>query len=94
MIISEDEDDCENINFDIQQDLVDAGNKYLSKYEKKKQRIKRRKLNKKHKVEKLLSEMESLVHLINSDEAITQLHWLDLNIVEQDGTINSDKLQK
>ena len=81
-LISDNEEDCENMNFDIQQDLVDAGNKYLSKYEKKKQRIKRRKQNKKHQVEKLLSEMESLVHLLNSDEAITQIHWLDLNIVE------------
>ncbi len=44
-LINDEDEDCENINFDIQQDLVDAGKKYLNIYKKKKQRIRRKKNN-------------------------------------------------
>ena len=44
-LINDEDEDCEKINFDIQQDLVDAGKKYLNIYKKKKQRIRRKKNN-------------------------------------------------
>jgi hypothetical protein len=39
-LIDYEEDDLDNLNLDIQQDLVDAGEKYVHMYEKRKRKIK------------------------------------------------------
>jgi hypothetical protein len=63
--------------------LIEAGKAYLHKYEKRKQKHKRAKLQKKKQIEELLAEVESLVHILNSDSTAAQMHWLDLEVLAE-----------
>lgn len=87
-LIDHDEDELDGCNLDIQQDLVDAGKKYLHKYEKRKQKHKRAKMLKKKQVEELMAEVESLVNILNSDSTAAQMHWLDLDLLADGGKID------
>lgn len=92
-LIDHQEDDLDGCNLDIQQDLVDAGKKYLHTYNKRKNKHKRAKLQKKRQIEELLQEVESLVTVLNSDSTAAQMHWLDIDLL-QDGAQIDDKVIK
>jgi hypothetical protein len=66
------------LNFDIQQDLLEAGEKYLHTYEHKKKGIKRGKAKKKAEIETLLKEIEDLINMLSSDALVADMHWIDL----------------
>jgi hypothetical protein len=82
-LIDHQEDDLEGCNLDIQQDLVDAGQEYLHRYEKTKQRHKRAKVLKRREIETLLGEVEELLGVLNSDSVAAQMHWLDLDVLQE-----------
>ena len=92
-LIDHDEDELDGCNLDIQQDLVEAGKKYLHKYEKRKQKHKRAKQLKKRQVEELLAEVENLVNILNSDSTAAQMHWLDLDVLAEGGKIDDKQIQ-
>lgn len=74
---------------DIQQDLIDAGDKYVRMYDKKKQYHKRNKGKKRSEIEILLKEIEDLLSMLTSDSLVANMHWIDL-----DNTHDNDKFQK
>lgn len=63
---------------------MDIGKKYLHTYNKRKNKHKRNKYNKKKVVNNLLNEVEGLIGVLNTDSAVQQIHWLDLEVM-QDG---------
>ena len=93
-LVDEDEDDLDNLNFDIQHDLVEAGEKYVHMYEKRKRKIKANKLVKKKEIFVLLNEIEDLVNMLNSDATAANMHWVDLDSLGDGGTIDDDKIKK
>lgn len=78
-LIDEEEDDLDNLNLDIQQDLVESGEKYLKMYSKKKNKHKSYKQKKKDEVQRLLREIEELVSRLSTDSLAANMHWLDLD---------------
>lgn len=92
-LITHSEDELDGCNLDIQQDLVDAGKKYLHKYEKRKQKHKRAKMLKKKQVEELMAEVESLVGILNSDSTAAQMHWLDLDLLADGGKVDDKQIK-
>jgi len=60
-LIDSEEDDLDNFNLDIQFDLIEAGEKYLKTYNKRKQKHKMDKVRKREKIKALLKEIEDLV---------------------------------
>lgn len=60
-LIDSEEDDLDNFNLDIQFDLIDAGEKYLKMYNKRKQKHKRDKVRKRDDIKALLAQIEDLI---------------------------------
>jgi len=60
-LIDSEEDDLDNFNLDIQMDLINAGDKYLKMYNKRKQQHKKTKVEKRTDVSKLLKEIEDMI---------------------------------
>ena len=48
---------------------------------------------KKRQIDELLAEVESLVAILNSDSTAAQMHWLDLDVL-QEGTQVDDNVIK
>lgn len=92
-LIDHTEEDLDAANLNIQQDLVDIGKKYLKTYNKRKDKHKKNKKNKKKQVNELLSEVEGLIGVLNSDQTSAQIHWLDLEVM-QEGVQVDDKAIK
>lgn len=53
-LVDSEEDDLDNFNLDIQFDLIDAGEKYLKMYNKRKMKHKNAKVRRRHDVKRLL----------------------------------------
>jgi len=77
-LIDSEEDDIDNVNFDIQTDLIEAGGKYLHTYDHKKKGIKRGKAKKKASIEDLLNQIEDLINMLSGDALVADMHWVDL----------------
>lgn len=60
-LIDSEEDDLDHFNLDIQFDLIDAGEKYLKMYGKRKQKHKTAKVHKREHISKLLKEIEDMI---------------------------------
>jgi len=93
-LIDDEEDDLDNLNLDIQLDLVESGRKYIHMYEKRKRKIKANKLVKKNEIFTLLNEIEDLVNMLNSDSTAANMHWVDLETLNDGTTIDDDKIKK
>jgi len=93
-LIDDEEDDLDNLNLDIQLDLVESGQKYIHMYEKRKRKIKANKLVKKNEIFTLLNEIEDLVNMLNSDSTAANMHWVDLETLNDGTTIDDDKIKK
>lgn len=93
-LIDHQEDDLDGCNLDIQQDLVDAGKKYLHTYNKRKNKHKKAKIHKKKQIEDLMQEVESLVTVLNSDSTAAQMHWLDLELLQEGAQIDDKTIKK
>jgi len=85
-LVDSEEDDLDNFNLDIQQDLVESGEKYLKMYTKKKNKHKNAKQKKRSEIARLLKEIEDLVGMMSSDAMAANMHWLDLNDNETEMT--------
>lgn len=59
-MIADEEDDLDNFNLDIQQDIMDAGKKYLKYYGRKKQKCKKFKHSRRER-------LNQLIRMINED---------------------------
>lgn len=70
-------------------DLIDAGDKYLKMYNKRKQQHKKTKVEKRTDVSKLLKEIEDMIQQIGNSAMASNMTWLDL---EQQGEIDNSKL--
>jgi hypothetical protein len=79
---------------DIQQDLVDAGTVYLKTYNKRKLKHQKQKKNKKKQVADLLGEIEGLVNVLNSDQTAAQIHWLDLEVMNDGAPVDEKAIKK
>jgi len=94
-MIDHEEEELDDANFDIQQDLVDAGKAYLHKYNKRRNKHKKQQTQKRRKMRELLDEVEGLVGVLNSDQAAMQIHWLDLDaVMNEEGEAIDDKAIK
>ena len=85
-LINSEEDDLDNLNLDIQQDLLDAGNHYLKTYSHTKNKHKRGTKKNKKEVETLLKEIEDLVNILSTDALIADIHYIDLEDLNVNGT--------
>ena len=57
---------------------MDAGNAYIQKYNRRRNKHKKAQQAKRKKLRALLEEIESLMGVLNSDQAAMHIHWLDL----------------
>ena len=90
-LIDSEEDDLDNFNLDIQFDLIDAGEKYLKMYNKRKQKHKRDKVRKRNDIKALLAEIEDLIQQIGNSAMSSNMTWLDL---EQQIDVDDEKLKE
>lgn len=90
-LIDSEEDDLDNFNLDIQFDLIDAGEKYLKMYNRRKNQHKKQKVVKREDVKALLKEIEDLIQQIGNSAMASNMHWLDL---EAQGEIDDGKLRE
>lgn len=90
-LIDSEEDDLDNFNLDIQFDLIEAGEKYLKMYTKRKQQHKRTKVQKRTDVQKLLKEIEDLIQQIGNSAMSSNMTWFDL---ERQENVEPEKLRE
>jgi len=93
-MIDHEEEELDNCNLDIQQELVDAGTVYLKTYNKRKLKHKKNKIHKKRQVAALLGEIEGLVNVLNSDQSSAQIHWLDLEVINDGAPVDEKAIKK
>ncbi len=93
-LIDYQEDDCDNLNFQIQQDIVDSGLKYIHMFEKNKRKHKAEKATKKKEIVVLLNEIEELVVVLKSDSTTANMHWVDLDLLADGTAIDDEKIKK
>lgn len=90
-LIDSEEDDLDNFNLDIQFDLIDAGEKYLKMYNKRKQKHKKDKVRKRDDIMGLLQQIEDLIQQIGNSAMSSNMTWLDL---EQQIDVDDEKLKE
>mmetsp|Transcript_3018 Transcript_3018/g.4084 ORF Transcript_3018/g.4084 Transcript_3018/m.4084 type:complete len:221 (+) Transcript_3018:1881-2543(+) len=89
-LIDSEEDDLDEFNLDIQFDLIDAGDKYLGMYNRRKQKHKKAKVQKREDIKRLLREIEVLMQQIGNSAMGASMTWLDLEAGDVD--LSNDKL--
>ena len=89
-LMTYEEDDLDGLNMDLQQDIVDTGRSYLRTYNRRRNKHKRDKLRKRREVDALMQEVEALVNVLNSDSTAAQMHWLDIDVMNEETNENID----
>jgi hypothetical protein len=90
-LIDSEEDDLDNFNLNIQTDLVNAGERYLKMYKKRKDKHKGSKRSRRSEIKALINEIEDLISKLGNAAMSSNMHWLDLNA---DTNMDDDKLKE
>lgn len=85
-MLDSDEDDLDNINLDIHQDLLEAGEDYLKLYNGKKTKRQQEKLKNKQEIVKLMKELEDMIAMIGSDAIANDMQIYDEKVNNGDGS--------
>eukprot|EP00347_Sterkiella_histriomuscorum_P024098 403332318 len=78
------EDDLDNINLDIHQDLIEAGQNYLKVFDENKNKRIQEKNGKKGEILQLMKELEDMISVIGSDAMANQMQIVNQNSPDDD----------
>ena len=70
------------------------GKAYVNKYNKRVQKHKKAQHKKRKQLQELLDQIEGMVGILNTDQAAMHIHWLDLDLVGDDGQQMDEKVIK
>jgi glycosidase len=93
-LIDSDEDDLDHLNLDIQQELVEAGQRYIKMWKVKKIIHKKEKEAKRSRVAEILDEIDELTGGISNDALENNMRWMDVDHFDEVDQFDDDQIRE